>query len=81
MMSFLAVLGFSAMSIVPHPGAESWRGQMMLIAGAFLVGWLSFAFWARARQQRMASPPQWLSRLLVFVGVVYAVAIFFFMIT
>jgi hypothetical protein len=37
-MSLLAVLDFSAMTVVPRPGTESLRGQMMLVAAAFLVG-------------------------------------------
>ena len=77
LMSLLAVLGFSAMTIVPGPGAGSWRSQMMLVAGAFFVGWLCLALWAR---RRPASPPQWLRRSLVVVGVVYVLGVLLFVV-
>ena len=79
LMSLLAVLGLSAMTIVPRPGAERLQGQMMLAAGAFLVGWLCLAFWVRPRQ-RTASPPQWLRGLLIFVGIVYTLCVLLFVI-
>ena len=79
LMSLLAIFGFSAMTIVPSPGAESWRSQMMLVAGAIFVGWLCLAFWARPRQ-RTASPPQWLSRSLVVVGVIYVLGVLLFVV-
>ncbi|MES2921198.1 MAG: hypothetical protein V4819_06620 [Verrucomicrobiota bacterium] len=79
LLSLLAVLGFSAMTIVPRPGAESLRGQMMLVAGVFLVGWLCLATWVRPHR-RTASPPQWLIGLLIFVGIDYALGVFFFVV-
>ena len=77
-MSLLAVLGSSAMTIVPRPGAESARDQMMLVAGAFFVAWLCVAFWVRMRQRAASQPvlPHWLRWLLMFVGVVYLLAVF-----
>jgi hypothetical protein len=77
LMSLLAIFGLSAMTIVPRHGAESWRSQMMLVAGVFLVGWLCVAFWMRPRQ-RPALPPRWLRGLLVIVGIVYMLGILFF---
>ena len=79
LMSFLAVFGFSAMTVVPRPGAESARALMMLVAGVFVVVWLCLAIWARARQRAasQSSPPQWLTRLLIGVSVVYCLGIFF----
>lgn len=78
-MSLLVILVFSAMTIVPRPGAESFRGQMMLAAGGFFVAWLGLALWVRARQRApgRSSLPKWLTRLLVFGGVVYLLAVFF----
>jgi hypothetical protein len=76
-MSLLAVLGFSSITLVPGLGAESWRTQMMFAGGAFFVGWLYLAIWARARE-RIASTPPWLSRLWVIVGVLYALGIALF---
>jgi uncharacterized membrane protein YhdT len=78
-MSLLAVLAFSAMTIVPRPGAESLRRQMMLVASAFLVGWLCLAFWMRPRQPP-TSPPQWLRASLIFVGIVYVLGVLSFVI-
>lgn len=78
-MSLLAVLGFSSMTLVPGPGTEDWRSQMMFVGGAFFVGWLYLAIWARAGE-RTASPPAWLRRLLVTIGVVYALGIALFVI-
>lgn len=77
-MSLLAVLGSSAMTIVPRPGPESARDQMMLVAGAFFVAWLCVAFWVRMRQRAASQsvPPHWLRWLLMFVGVVYLLAVF-----
>jgi len=77
LMSMLAIFGLSAMTIVPRHGAESWRSLMILVAGAFLVGWLCIAFWIRPRQHP-ALPPRWLTGLLVFVSIVYALGILFF---
>ncbi len=74
LMSVLAVLSLSTMTIFPRPGAESWRSQMMLVGGALIVGWLCLAFWVRPRQ-RTALPPQWLRQLLIVVGVVYALGV------
>ena len=77
LMSLLAILGFSAMTIVPGPGAESWRSQMLVVAGAFFIGWLCLAFWTR---RRTASPPPWLRRSLVVVGIVYMLGVLLFVV-
>lgn len=81
-MSFLAILGLSAMTVVPGPEAESTVNQMMLIAGAFMVAWLCLASWLHSRiRVASTSPlPRWLSRLLVCVGIVYLLGIFLFVI-
>ena len=82
LMSLLAILGFSVMTVVPRPGAESWRSQMMFVAGIFVVAWLCLAFWVRARQRATSQPlpPQWLRRLLVCISVVYSLGVFFLVI-
>ena len=81
-MSLLALLGFSAITIVPHPEAESIRAQTMTVAGVFAVAWLGVAFWARPRRGAVAQslPPQWLRRSLVVAGVVYVLGVFFLVI-
>ena len=77
-MSLLALFGFSAMTFVPHPGAESARTQMMMVAGILTVAWFGIAFWARPRQSGVASlPPQWLRWLLVGIGITYLLVVFF----
>ena len=78
-MSVVAILGLSAMTVVPHSGAESWRSQMMFVAGVFFVGWLCLTFWARPRE-RAVSPPHWLRGLLVLVGVVYMLGVLLFVV-
>jgi hypothetical protein len=78
LMSLLAIFGFSAMTIVPRSGAESFRGHMIFAAGAFCVAWLCLAFWLRARSQ--ASLPRWFRRLLVVVSIFYVLAVIVFVI-
>jgi hypothetical protein len=78
-MSLIAILGISAMTVVPGSGAESWRSQMILVAGIFFIGWLCLTFWARPRE-RVVSPPQWLRGLFVLAGVIYMLGILFFVI-
>ena len=76
LMSLLAVLGLSAMTIVPRPGAENARALTMLGTGAFGVAWLCLAFRLRARQRAAAPPlPPWSRRLLVGVSVVYLLCV------
>jgi len=76
--SLLALVGLSAMTIVPHPGAEHSRDVMMLIAGAFMLGWLSLAFWVlrRNRITSKPSPPPWFRVSLLSFGVIYLLAVF-----
>ena len=78
LMSLLAIFGFSAMSVVPGSGAEGLRASMLIAAGAFAMGWLAVAFWARARQRAGASslPPPWLRRVVIAVSVVYLLGVF-----
>lgn len=81
-MSLLAIFGMSATTIVPTPDAERERALIMSVAGAFLLVWLTVAFWARPRSVAMvrALPPRWLRHSLVGFGVVYTLAILFFVI-
>jgi hypothetical protein len=81
-MSFLAILGLSAMTVVPEPEAESTVNQMMLIAGAFMVAWLCLAFWLHSRiRVASASPlPRWLSRLLICMNVLFLLGVCLFVI-
>jgi hypothetical protein len=80
LLSLLAVLGLSAMTIVPGAGAESFRATTMIVVGVFFVAWLSVAFWARPRQRTESGAiiPRWLSRLLVVVSAVYSFLIILF---
>ena len=77
LMSLPAIFGVSAIDFVPGPGGEKARMQMMLFAGAFVAAWLCLAFWVRARQRAASrpSPPQWLTRLLICVSVVYLLGV------
>jgi hypothetical protein len=76
-ISLFAIFGLSAMTIIPGHGSESWRGQLMLTVGIFLVGWLCIAFWVRPRQHPVLLP-RWLGRLLVFIGIVYTLVTLIF---
>jgi hypothetical protein len=78
LMSFLAILGLLAMTVVPRPGAESFRGQMLFAAGAFFAAWLGLAFWLRAHPP--APLPNWFRRLLVVVSIFYVLAVLVFVI-
>ena len=78
-MSLLAVLALSAMTVVPRPGAETLRVQMMMAVAIFLVGWLGLAFHLRPGQNR-ALPPKWLGRLLIGIGIVYVSGLLLFVI-
>lgn len=79
LMSLLAVLALSAMTIAHRPGAETLRGQLMLVVALFLVGWLALAFHVRPGQNRTL-PPQWLGRLLLLLGIVYVSGLLLFVI-
>jgi hypothetical protein len=79
--SLVAAVGFSAMSIVPSPGAEAWRWRMILAAAAFLIVWLGLAVWARRKMHLSAGAPAlptWLGRTLVAAGVVYVLLVLLF---
>jgi hypothetical protein len=72
LMSLVAILGLSAMTVVPR--VESLRGQMMLVSGVFFLIWISLAFWLRPRPS-LASLPRWARGLLVSAGVAYVLGI------
>jgi hypothetical protein len=78
LMSLLAIFGFSAMTIVPRAGAESFRGHMVFAAGAFCVAWLGLAFWLRARPQ--TSLPAWSGRLLMAISIIYVLVVLVFVV-
>jgi hypothetical protein len=78
LMSLLAIFGLSAMTVVPHAGAESFRGHMIFAAGAFCIAWLCLAIWLRARSQ--TSLPTWFRRLLLVVSILYVLAVIVFVI-
>jgi hypothetical protein len=75
--SLLALLGVSAMDIVPGPRAGPFRSRMMLIVGAFLVAWVVLSVWLRSRlgAEPHSAPPQWLRRVLMFVSITYLLAV------
>jgi uncharacterized membrane protein YhdT len=77
LMSLVAIVASSAITFAP--GAESERNLMMFVAAAFLVGWIWLAFWVR-RRQRTATLPHWITRSLVFAGVVYMLGILLFVV-
>ena len=76
-MTLLAILGVSSMTLVPGPGTESGRSQMLFVGGVFFAGWLYLAIRARAGE-RTGSPPVWVRRLLVAIGIVYALGMALF---
>jgi len=81
LLSLLALLAWSAMTIVPRPGAESFRTTTMLAIGGFLVVWVSVALTTRPRQTRNSHRlPIWLGRLLIAANVVYSLVIILFVI-
>lgn len=73
LLSLLAVLALSAITIVPRPGAEAFRATAMGVGTFFFFAWLVLMFWARRRWRTEASDPVpiWLRRLLLGVSVVY----------
>jgi hypothetical protein len=77
MMSLIAIIAFSAMTVAPH--ADSWRGHIMLVSAVFFLVWVSLTFWLRPRPMR-ASLPGWVQGLLMSAGVVYIVGILLFVI-
>jgi hypothetical protein len=77
-LSLAAVLGFSAISIVPRPGAETYRTAAMGVSSMFFLAWLVVAFWARTRQRAEAAPvPRWLRGFLLVVSAVYSLGLIF----
>lgn len=77
LLSLLAVLALSVISIVPRPGAEAIRASAMGVGGIFFFVWLVIAFWARKRWQAEASHPApvWLRRVMLGVSAVYCLAV------
>ena len=78
LMSFLAILGVQAITIVPGPGAQRERTLITFAIGGFLFAWFCLAIWVRMRQREVlrSLPPRWLTRLLSTFGVLYSVAVF-----
>jgi hypothetical protein len=81
-MSLLAIIGLSAMTVVPGPGAENFREHWMLAAGALTIAWGGVAFWAQVRSRSVVQQPlpRWIGRLAVCIGVVYMAGVLFFVI-
>src|SRR5882672_10054425 len=72
-LSLAAVLGFSAITIIPRPGAETFRATVMGVASMFFLAWLALALWARTRQRADAAPvSRWLRGVLLVVSTVYS---------
>jgi len=78
-LSLAAAVGFSAMTIVPRPAAETFRMTAMSVTSAFFFAWLVVALWARARQQAEASAPVpfWLRSVLLAVSASYSLGLIF----
>jgi hypothetical protein len=77
LLSLLAVLALSAITIVPRPGAEAFRAAVMGVGTLFFFVWLVVMFWARKRWRVEASDPLpvWLRRALLGVSSVYCLVI------
>ncbi|HEV2329948.1 MAG TPA: hypothetical protein VGY56_14295 [Verrucomicrobiae bacterium] len=72
LMSIVAILGASAMDVVP--GAESWRDIAMLASIAFFLVWIALAFWLRPRPNQ-ARWPRWARTLVISAGIVYVLGV------
>ena len=77
LMSLIAILGLSAITIVPRE--ESWRGRMMLVSGVLFLVWISLALWLRPRPS-LVSLPRWGRGLLVLAGAAYILGVLLFVI-
>lgn len=77
LLSLLAVLVLSAISIVPRPGAEAIRVSAMGVGAIFFFIWLVIALWAGKCCQSEGSDqaPVWLRQVLLGVSVVYCLAV------
>lgn len=77
LLSLLAVLALSAITIVPRPGAEAFRAAVMGVGTIFFFVWLVVALWARRRWRGEASEPVpvWLRRVLLGLSAVYCLVI------
>jgi len=76
-VSLLAILAFSAITLVPGPGVENARTAVITVAGVFAFAWFAVALWARRRENAAlhSLPPNWLRRLLLGFGVAYALGV------
>jgi hypothetical protein len=77
LVSLLAVLALSAITVVPRPGAETLRAVAMGVGTAFFFLWLAVTLWARKRWRVEASNPvpPWLRRVVLGAGAVYCLVI------
>ncbi len=77
LLSLLAVLALSAISLVARPGAETFRATVMGVGTVFFLVWLVVMFWARRRWRVEASDPVpvWLRCVLLGVSAVYCLVI------
>jgi hypothetical protein len=81
--SLIVVVGFASVSGVPSPGAEAWRWSMVIMAAAFLVGWLGLALWARHRirlSAGAAAAPSWLGPSIVIAGALFVLVVLLFVV-
>jgi hypothetical protein len=74
-ISLLGLLGLSAVSVAP--GAEAWRGGVLVAVGIFLVGWTALVLRARRRlaSSRDAAIPAGLATAVVAGAVAYVVLV------
>jgi len=80
LMSGLAIVGISAMTIVPSPTSETHRNQMILAAVIALVAWSLIVVWLGLRRHSSpkASLRPWLKNSLMFASVIYVFAVLAF---
>ena len=73
LMSLLALLGMSVVTMAPGSEAERFHTPIMLTQVVFLAAWLGQAGWARSRLRSdpQSWPPRWLSRLWMLAGILY----------
>jgi hypothetical protein len=73
LLSLLAILALSAMTVVPRSNALRFRDAAMAVESVLFLVWLGVSLWVWRRQRVEASEPVavWKKRLLLAVSVTY----------